>query len=150
MGPQAPLPLLFIYTTTLQESVKERDFPRVARPFFRALFRVFSACFPCFSARFPRFPRFPRAAENTRKTRKTRGKHAEWALNGSGGPRQRYLIYSIKPTGVPHHSLYATDPPLAPYAPPFSTLMPPGWFCMYRGVPQVRPNRPRQKFSYTL
>ena len=56
-------------------STKARDFPRVARLFFRALFRVFSACFPCFPRVFRVF-RAPRDFPRSENTRKTRGKRA--------------------------------------------------------------------------
>ena len=61
------------------------------------------------------------------------------------GTPSAHLIDPDKNSGV----LYKTNrgypiihgaehtPPIGPYSPPFSTLLPPGGFCVYRGVPQM-------------
>ena len=39
--------------------------------------------------------------------------------------------------GYPITHIAEHTPPIGPYSTPFSTLLPPGWFCVYRGVPQM-------------
>ena len=62
-----------------------------------------------------------------------------------GGTPSAHLTDPDKNSGI----LYKTNrgypiihgaehtPPIGPYSSPFSTLLPPGWFCVYRGVPQM-------------